>query len=132
MIFYIDPEYLQQINGQLIEVCLAPSPIELMGASPFNHTRLDIKPDSITAAPLTKGRINFRSKTNPANRGPAIRPRLIKELLKPMAMPCWVSAPFEVREQIDDIQKFIIVFECWLSQKLAQQIWSRMPLNTPW
>jgi hypothetical protein len=53
-------------------------------------------------------------------------------LLKPMAMPCWVSAPFEVREQIDDIQKFIIVFECWLSQKLAQQIWSRMPLNTPW
>ena len=38
------------------------------------------------------------SKTKPAHKGPAMRPRLMKELLNPMAIPCWVVVRFEVSE----------------------------------
>ena len=40
------------------------------------------------------------SKRNPAHAGPKIRPKLIKEVLNPMALPCAMVALFDMRDEM--------------------------------
>ena len=63
----------------------------------------------MTKLPQMYGKLILTSKRKPAQAGPIIRPRLIKELLSPMASPWPLAARFEIRDDTEGRKRALLI-----------------------
>jgi hypothetical protein len=70
----------------------------MTSVSSFNQITLIANTTHKINAPTRYGKFGLMSKTSPAKMGPTTRPKLTKELLNPIEVPCPTEVRFDVNE----------------------------------